>query len=339
MKAAVFYKPHEPLRVEDVETPKIGEEDLLVRVDGCGVCSTDLHYIEGIPTVKKPPLILGHEVSGKVAEVGRNVDDFSEGDEVLLPVLSTCGKCYYCRSGMDNQCINMKMLGNHIDGGFAEYVAFPAKDTLHLPKGIPVREACILADAVAVAYSALRRRASIKAGETLAVYGCGGLGLNFVQMGKAFGATVIAIDINEKKLELAKKLGADETINASEQDPVKEIRRISGMGVDVAAEVIGKPQTIKNAFESVKPAGRVLVVGFTPENLPINAGRLMFREISVHGALGCPKSEYIQIFELLMRGKISLEPLISHRYSLDEINTAFEKLKNGEILGRAIIIP
>jgi D-arabinose 1-dehydrogenase-like Zn-dependent alcohol dehydrogenase len=324
--------------VEEVPEPSIGPGDLLVKVAACGVCHTDMHYIEGVPTVKKPPITLGHEVSGRVVKMGREVRGFREGDPVLLPVLSTCGTCSYCRNGNDNLCPNMLMLGNHIDGGFAEYVAFPAKDAIPLPSEIPLEESCIISDAVAVAYAALKRRAKLLPGETLAVFGCGGLGLNFVQMGKVFGAFTIAVDIADEKLKVAKELGADEVINASREDPVKAIRRIAREGVDVAAEVIGKPEVMRQAFEVVRPGGRVLIVGFSPADLAVNAGRLMFREISILGVLGCPKADYPPLLRLVKEGRIKIKPLVSHKFRLEQINEAFDMLKKGALL-RGIVIP
>ncbi|HJL69788.1 MAG TPA: alcohol dehydrogenase catalytic domain-containing protein, partial [Anaerolineales bacterium] len=149
MKAAVFKAPDQPLSIEEVPTPSPGADEVLVKVAGCGLCHTDLHYLDhGTPTFKKPPLILGHEVSGTVAALGADVSAWSEGDRVLLPAVYGCGQCRLCREGRENICERMVMFGNNVDGGYAEYMLAPAKDTLALPQEIPLVEGCIIADAV-----------------------------------------------------------------------------------------------------------------------------------------------------------------------------------------------
>ncbi|HEX6384629.1 MAG TPA: alcohol dehydrogenase catalytic domain-containing protein, partial [Anaerolineae bacterium] len=146
MKAAVFYAANEPLRVEEVPTPLPGPGEVLVKVAACGLCHTDLHYIDhGVPTFKKPPLILGHEVSGTVAGLGENVTHWKEGDRVLLPAVYGCGQCHYCRTGRENICAHMVMFGNNVDGGYAEYIVAPAKDVIALPEEIPLIEGAIIA--------------------------------------------------------------------------------------------------------------------------------------------------------------------------------------------------
>ena len=192
MKAALMVEAGKPLVVQDVPKPEIGSHEVLVKVAACGVCHTDLHYIDhGTPTFKKPPIILGHEISGTVAACGSSVSKFQEGDPVLLPAVLTCGSCEFCRRGRENICSNMIMFGNHINGGFAEYVATPAKDILPLPKEMPLADASIIADAVSTPYHAVANRGQVRPGDSVAVFGCGGVGINVVQMSALFGADVI----------------------------------------------------------------------------------------------------------------------------------------------------
>jgi len=168
MKAAVFHGSDVGLKIEDIPIPKIGPHDILVKVAACGVCHTDLHYIEhGVPTFKKPPLVLGHEASGVVEAVGGEVKNLVEGQRVLIPAVLTCGRCMFCRMGRENICSNMTMLGNHIDGAYAEYVAVPAKDVLELPESIPLQEASIIADAISTPYHAVKNRAKVRPGDTV----------------------------------------------------------------------------------------------------------------------------------------------------------------------------
>jgi len=208
MKAVVFHGKDVGLKVEDIPVPKITSDQILVKVAACGVCHTDLHYIEhGVPTFKKPPVVLGHEASGVVEEAGADVTNVKKGDRVLIPAVLTCGKCMFCRMGRENICSAMTMVGNHLDGAYAEYVAVPAKDVLDLPESVPLEEASIIADAISTPYHAVKNRAQVKPGDTVVVFGCGGVGINAVQMATAAGGYVIAVDINERKLEWALEFG------------------------------------------------------------------------------------------------------------------------------------
>jgi 6-hydroxycyclohex-1-ene-1-carbonyl-CoA dehydrogenase len=339
VKAAVFHAPKEPLRIEEVDTPSIGDDEILVRVAACGVCHTDLHYIDhGVPTFKKPPLILGHEASGVVEKIGGNVSGLEQGDRVLLPAVVTCGVCPFCRMGKENICQNMRMFGNHVDGAYAEYVVAPGKDAFVLPEEIPLEEGSIIADAISTPYHAVVNRAAVRAGDKVVVFGCGGVGINVVQMASAVGATVIAVDIAENKLEWAKKLGAAETINPTGIDVGKQVRKMTGGGADVALEVIGNPDTIVQAFGCVRSGGRVCIVGYTHKDVPLNAGRIMFREMEVVGSLGCRPVDYPKIIEMARVGAIKVAELVTHRFKLDDIGEAFEVLRKGEAI-RSIVTP
>ncbi len=341
LKAAVFYEKGQPLKIEDVEVPKIDDDEVLVKVAACGLCRTDLHYLHGVPTFKKPPIILGHEISGTVDKVGANVENFKEGDTILIPPVFSCGHCTWCREGRGTICTNQIMVGNHRDGGFAEYVSVPADSIFNLPSNVPLKQASIISDAISTPYHAVVNRGQIKPGEKVAIFGCGGVGLSTVQMAAVVGASVIAIDIFDEKLEMAKKLGASEVINAkNEEDVAKKIRKLTGGGADVAMEVIGIPQTIQDAYNTVKWGGSVIVVGYTHKDITINAGRMMFREIEMKGSLGCGLQDFPKIIELVSTGKLKVEPLVTHQYPLDQINEGFEVLEKGEAtLIRSIAIP
>ena len=342
MKAAVFHGPNQPLNVEEVEIPKIGPHEILVKIAACGVCSTDLHYIDhGVATFKKPPMILGHEPSGIVKEAGSEVKNFKVGDRVLIPPVFSCGYCPNCRLGRENICFNMLMLGNHIDGAYAEYTKVPAKDCHHLPEELPLEESSIIADAISTPYHAVKNRAQVKPGDSVVVFGCGGVGINVVQMAAVAGGLVIAVDVVDKKLEVARKLGAQHAINASgkeDKDLLKEIRTLTGGGADIAIEAIGNPKTIELALNAVKAGGCHCQVGYTHHNVPLNAGRLMFRELEIKGSLGCRPVDFPKIIEMVRIGKIQVKPVVSHSFKLEEINKAFDLLRKGEAL-RSIIIP
>jgi 6-hydroxycyclohex-1-ene-1-carbonyl-CoA dehydrogenase len=340
VKAAVFRGDKSGLRIEAVPTPKPGPNDALIKVAACGVCHTDLHYLEhGVPTFKKPPIILGHEASGVIEAVGTAVSNVRIGQRVLIPAVLTCGHCAFCRAGRENICAHMTMVGNHIDGAYAEYVCVPAKDLLELPTTIPLAEASIIADATSTPYHAVKNRACVRPGDTVVVFGCGGVGINAVQLAAAAGAYVIAVDINDRKLIWAKEFGAAQAINASKVDRVsKEIKKLTGGGADIALEVIGNPKTIEEAFESVRVGGRLCVVGYTHEAVSLIAGKIMFKEIEIVGSLGCRPADYVPLIRMVEQGRVDVRRQVTHRFRLEEIAKAFEVMKEGVSL-RSIVTP
>ncbi len=342
MKAAVFHGPDRPLVLEEVPRPTPGVGEVLVQVAACGVCHTDLHYIDhGVKTFMPPPLILGHEAAGVVAELGPQAagPKRAVGERVLLPAVLPCGACEACRRGRENICGNLRMFGNNIPGAYAEYVVAPAKDCVPMPDDVPLEEGCIIADAISTPYHAVRNRGRVSAGDTVAVFGCGGLGMNVVQCAVACGATVIAVDVNEGKLGTARFLGASAMINPRSTPRVdKEIKKLTGGGADIAFECIGKRETIRAAFDSLRRGGRLCAVGFCPEEVPLAFAKLMYYEIEVVGALGCPTVEYPRLIELVRRGRIQLAPMVTARMPLEDINDAFDLLRRGEGL-RTIVMP
>lgn len=339
MKAARFYGPNQPLKIEDVEIPSPARDEVLVKVCACGLCHTDLHYLDhGVPTFKKPPVILGHEVSGTIEDAGENGDLFEKGDRVLVPPVFTCGKCEMCRTGRENICFKMVMLGNHVDGAYAEYVVAPAKDVIPLPDEIPLEEGSIISDAVSTPFHALLNRGKVKPGDWVVVFGCGGLGLNAVQIAKALGAYVIGIDVKEKKQEYAKSFGADEAL-APEEGIAKKIRKLSGGGAHIAVDAVGSPAVMQTAFSTLRTGGRLLIMGYSNKDLTVNSGRIMFRELEITGTLGCPPYLYPRLLDLVRQGKIKVNELVTHKFPLDEINEAFSLLREGdETLIRAVIL-
>lgn len=325
MKAAVFKEQNKPLVIEEIPIPEPKEGEILVKVSACGVCGTDLHYIEhGTPTFKKPPLILGHEASGIVEKGGGRLQ---KGDRVLIPSVLTCGSCDFCTCGRENLCKNMIMPGNHIDGAYAEFIKVPEKDILCLPDEIPLSNACIIADALSTPYHAVVNRAKVQAGHRVLVLGCGGLGINTVQIASLQGAEVIACDINDKKLEYAIEFGAKYAFNP-QKIGLRDFLKQNGGFVDIAFEVVGSSNTIEEAFKSLKASGKLCIIGYTNENITINAAKIMFFEQEIIGSIGCRISDYKKIFKLVCEDKINIRGLISNRFPLEEINSAFDNIKN-----------
>jgi 6-hydroxycyclohex-1-ene-1-carbonyl-CoA dehydrogenase len=340
MKAAVYHGNGSGLTVEEWPMPAPGAGEILVDVAACGVCHTDLHYLDhGTPTFKKPPIILGHEVAGMVAGIGAGVETFAVGDRVLLPAVLTCGKCEACRTGRENVCEDGMMLGNHMDGGYAEYLVAPAKDAFHLPEEIPLVEGAIIADALTTPYHAVVNRGRVRPGDAVVVVGAGGIGLNIIQMATAVGAHVVAVDVAEEKLAWASRLGAAETVHAPSVDRVdKAVRRAIGGGADIAFEAVGRAVTQEQAMACLKTGGRLVLVGYSPEPMSLNAGRVMFRELEIVGSLGCRPVDYPRVIELARQGKVKVAELVTHRFQLGEIALAFDALRNGQSI-RSVVIP
>ena len=340
MRAAVFYGPNQPLKLEEVPRPKPGPDEVLVQVAGCGVCHTDLHYIDhGVKTFAPPPLILGHEAAGIVVELGAAARGRKEGERVLLPAVVACGACEACRRGRENICDNLRMFGNNMPGAYAEYVVAPAKDCIPMPEEIPLEEGSIIADAISTPFHAVKNRARVRPGESVAVFGCGGLGMNLIQCAVAFGGNVVAVDLNQSKLDMARKLGASAGLNPRDVDRVdKAIKKLTGGGVDVAFEAIGKPETIRLAFDSVRRGGRLCQVGYCAEDVPLSAAKIMYYELEVVGSLGCPTVEYPSLLDLVRRGRIAVTSMVTAKIPLENINDAFDLLRRGEGL-RSVVLP
>ena len=332
MKAAVFHAGGKPLAISDVPAPAPRAGEVVIRVAACGLCHTDLHYLDhGVPTFKSPPIILGHEAAGTVAQLGPGVTGFAEGERVLAPSVWACGRCRFCRAGRENLCIDLVMPGNHTDGAFAEFLAVPAKELVRLPANIPLERACVIADAVSTPYHAVKHRGRVRVGDTVAVVGCGGVGLNVVQCAAVAGASVIAVDVSDARLALAKQLGARHAINPGTTERVdKEVRKLTDGGVDVAFEVVGVPKTVDLAFNLLRKGGRLVVIGFAHDPAPINVGKLMFYELELVGSLGCGAGEYPEIVALVESGRLTLEPIVSGTVPLERINEGLDRLRRGE---------
>lgn len=339
MLAAVFHGTKEGIRVEEVARPSPDAGQAIVKVAACGICHTDLHYLDhGVPTGKAPPVILGHEVTGTIASLGAGKAGLKEGDRVLVPSTWACRRCRSCREGRETICENLVMPGNHADGGFAEFLAVPAAECVLLPDGIPLQEASVVADALSTAFHAVRDRARVRPGDLVAVFGCGGVGLSVVQCAAAAGADVIAVDVRPEALGWARGLGARRVVNARETLSVeKEIRKLTGGGVDTAFEVIGNPKTLAQAFGTLRRGGRLCSVGYCPEEVALPFSRVMFFEQEIVGSLGCPREAYAPLLGMIADNRLKVSPLVTGRFPLARIGEGFDALRAGKGL-RSIVI-
>lgn len=341
MKAVRMVEPGKPLELQRVPIPSAGEEDVLVRVRATGICHSDAHYRAGRSVMGRLPVTLGHEVAGEVEWIGSRVTNVRAGDRVCLHYNISCGDCYYCKTGKEQFCATVKMIGHHIDGGYAEYIAMPARNAIPLPEEISFEEGATLMCASATAFHALRR-GRIKDGETVAVFGVGGLGLSAIQLAKALGAAdVYAVDIKLDKLELASQYGAI-PINASRTDPVEEIRTLTkGKGVDVALEMIGLPITMKQTIEALGVLGRAVIVGLSQMPLEIHPYQtLIGYEAEIIGSNDHLLQELPVLIDMARRKVLDTSHVVSHTIPLEaeKINQRLDELENYTDDVRAVIV-
>ncbi len=332
MKAARLHKIGEELRIDTVKMPQVGASDVLVKVKASGICHSDLNYRGGVGAVARLPITLGHEIAGIIAEIGDQVQDVAREERVCVHYVLGCGNCAYCKDGKENLCVKYQMVGKDVDGGFAEYIKVPARNVLKLSETIPFEQGAILGCAVSTAFHALKR-GGVCAGDTVLIYGVGGVGAHAVQLAaKTFHAgKVIALDIREEKLKLAKKLGAHEVVNVSKSDPVKRTKKITDQRLaDVVLESTGLKGTIQNAIDCLGKGGRLVMVSIGTEEITVSPYKTIIgKEIALIGANDHLKSELAQLIDLVGSGKIDLSSSITHRLSLGDINEGFEILCKG----------
>ena len=342
MKAVRLIEPGKPLEMQSIEIPSVGAKDVLVSVKAAGICHSDAHYRAGRSPAYPLPLTLGHEVAGVVEQAGAEVTQVKVGDRVCLHYMITCGNCVYCNQGYEQFCTTGAMLGKHRDGGYAEYCRLPARSVFRLPDEVPFEQAAILMCSSATSLHAIHK-SRLKPGETLAVYGVGGLGISAIQLARAFGAReVFAVDIKPAKLAMAQQYGAI-PVNAAELDPVAEIRRLTGgRGVDVALELIGLPLTMQQAVRSLAIFGRAAIAGISEgafEVAPYN--ELLNREAEIIGVSDHLAQEIPELIEWVRQGRLDLSGAITHTIPLEAaaINHTLDCLEQFSDQVRVVITP
>ncbi len=342
MRALRLVETRKPLVMQEIPVPAVGPGDVLVSVKAAGICHSDAHYRAGRSPVYPLPMTLGHEVAGVVAQVGEQVIGVKEGDRVCIHYMVTCGQCVYCNQGNEQFCTSGAMIGKYRDGGYAEYICVPARSVFQLPAGISFEQGAVLMCSSATSFHALKK-ARLRAGETVAVYGVGGLGVSAVQLARAFGALeVFAVDIKPVKLELARKFGAV-PIHAAKSDPVAEVERLTdGRGVDVALELVGSSLTMEQAFKSLALKGRLAIAGLTEQPFTIYPYRdLINKEAEIIGVSDHLAQEIPQLLEWVRQGKLDLSGVITRRVPLDEgaVNQVLDNLEMFSEDVRVVIMP
>ena len=331
---ALLLEDYKKLTVSDMPVPEVGAADVLVAIRACGICGSDIHGFDGSSGRRIPPLIMGHEASGVVAKTGSTVKTVSEGDRVTFDSMVSCGSCSFCQRGQMNLCDDRRVLGVSCGdyrqhGCFAEYAVVPEHIVYAMPENLAFEHAAMI-EPVSVAVHAVKRTPVTE--ETNAVVvGTGMIGLLIVQALKAAGCDkIIAVDLADEKLALAKQLGADLGINPNDTDPVATIREATGgHGADLAMEAVGATSTVQTAIEATRKGGHVTLVGNLAPNVDFPLQSVVTRELTVHGS--CASSgEYPECIELLSSGAIQVEPLISAKASLDEGPDWFDRLYAAE---------
>jgi len=342
MKSVRMIETGKPLELQEIPTPNIGEKDVLVHVRAAGICHSDAHYRAGRSAMGMMPITLGHEVAGVVEKVGAQVKNIKVGERVCLHYNITCGDCYWCSTGNEQFCNSVKMLGHHVDGGYAEYIAVPARNAIPLPDEIPFEEGATLMCASATAFHALHK-GRLKAGETVAVFGVGGLGMSAIQLAKAMGAVeVYAVDIQQDKLELASEYKAI-PIDASRVNAIEEIRKLTkGKGVDVSLEMIGLRRTMEQAIDSVGNLGRAVMVGLNQQPIEINTYmQVLGKEAEIIGSNDHLLDELPSLVDMARRKILDTSRVVSQVIPLDadKINQRLDDLENFTSDVRVVIVP
>lgn len=344
MRAVRMVAPGRPVELHELPLPAIGPNDVLIKVQAAGICHSDVHYRAGRSRVDPLPLTLGHEVAGEVVAVGDHVLRHAVGDRVCLHYLVICEQCEHCLAGREQFCVERLMLGHFTDGGWAEYLAVPARNAVALPDAVSYEHGAVMMCSSATSLHALRK-GRLARGETVAVVGVGGLGQSAVQIARALGAgRVIAVDRDPAKLALAERFGAV-PINAagmSVEDTVAAIRAATdGRGVDVALELVGHGDTVQVALKSVAPLGRAVVVGLNDVTVPIDTYRdLIGREAELIGSNDHFLSELEELCAMARAGSLVLDEVVTAEVPLDAaaINGVLDALEAGKAPARTVVV-
>ena len=353
-KSAVLYDAHHPLIIEELDLQDPNENEVLVKVSGAGVCHSDYHYIDGHRAIPAKPIVMGHEGSGIIESVGNNVKSVSPGDKIIFSMDAMCGFCRNCTNGLPTLCTtygrkvtmpdgttrfslnNNNVYQSNGVGTYSEKTVVPADTVVKVSDDTPIDKACLIGCAVITGIGTVVNRAKVEKGSNVAIFGCGGVGLNVIQ-GAVFSSAsiIIAVDKNEFKLKKAIEMGATHTINPDKNDPVESILEITKGGVDYSFEVVGFPEILSQAFQSTCPGGTAVMVGVQPIDAKISVDcndLLLDRSLigAYHGTAR-PRVDFQWLLDLIKNGRLNLDALISRERPLEEVNQAFEDMNAGKV--------
>jgi propanol-preferring alcohol dehydrogenase len=335
-----------PLKLKDVPVPKISPNEALIRVRVCGAGLTVVIMIATPGRITAYPRIPGHEIAGEIVEAGSEVRTFRAGQRVTNHYYLTCGHCRYCRSGRETLCENFRgNVGQGCDGGYAEYVALPERNLVAIPDGVSDLEASVAADAIATPYHACHAEAQVAPGDNVLVIGAGGgVGIHMLQMARLCGGRVLAAEIGEEKMALARELGADEVIDARRGELAKQVKALTaGRGVEAAIDMVGSSETLQAALASLAPAGRMVIIGSKPKavygtdpSFTVNPQEFMRQAQEIHGSRYVNNSEIVRTLELVKLKRI--KAVVNRTFPLEQAEQVHELLRKNAIAGRAALI-
>ncbi len=358
MKAAVFREVGKPLEVEEVEISKPSPREVLIRTAAAGVCHSDLHFVEGLYPAATP-LVLGHESAGIVEEVGANVTYVKPGDHVITCLSVFCGHCEMCLTGHLSLCANPETRRGHEEeprlaknsqpvqqfadlSSFAEQMLVHEHAIVKIREDMPLDRAALIGCGVTTGVGSVFHTAAVEPGSTVAVIGCGGVGLSCINGAELAGAgRIIAIDTIETKLDMAKIFGATDVVNASDVNPVGEVRELTGGGVQYSFEAIGLKQTAEQAFSMLRPGGTATIIGMIPIGVKIElTGAAFLQEKKIQGSMMGSnrfRVDMPRFIDFYLAGKLHLDEMVSKRIQLSQVNEAFADMKSGSV-ARSVII-
>ncbi|HWI16019.1 MAG TPA: alcohol dehydrogenase catalytic domain-containing protein [Burkholderiales bacterium] len=348
MKAMVLHGLGQPLALENVPVPKVGPNDVLVRVRACGIGLTVVNMIATPGRVTAYPRIPGHEIAGEVVKTGKEVSTVRVGQRVTNHFYLTCGQCRNCRSGRETLCLHPGgNVGAACDGGYAEYVKLPARNVVAIPDGVSEVDAAVASDAVATPYHACRKEARIGPGDDVLIIGAGGgVGIHMVQMARLCGGRVLAADIGEDKLALARQAGADVSLDVRKGPLVDQVLTATeGRGADAAIDVVGSRDTLTSAMRALGMGGRMVIIGTQPKavyetdpSFTVNPVEFLHRGLELHSSRYVTLSEIEQTLELVRQGRI--KPVVTRLFELHEVQQAHDLIRSSQTMGRvAMTIP
>lgn len=338
MRAVRYHGPKQPLKLEDVPAPTPEPGQVVVQVKAAGLCHTELHFLSGLLDLGVRPVTLGHEVVGRVAQVGAGVTDVEEGDRVIVYYYAGCGRCRHCLVGDENLCGALHAQYGFIsDGGFASALKVPARNCIPLPDHVSDEAAAPIGCSVTTGLHAMNL-ARISPGNVVLVYGIGAVGLGIVQLASRAGAEVIAVSRSAVKLEKAMSLGAAHAIDATADSVAERVRDITaGHGADVVMELVATKATMEESTKAIAKRGRLVFIGYSEDSYTVHPIQLVITEASVMGSVGNTLAELNQAVELVSRGIVTT--VVDRTLPLDEFQTGIDALTRNEPVGRVVLLP
>jgi len=333
MRAARFDQGSRKLTLEVVPVPQPGPLEALVRVQACGICLSDVHLIDGSLPGMLPVLTPGHEAAGVIEALGEQVQGWRVGQRVAMAGGKPCFSCANCSRGRLDECLQFMIMGFAYDGAWAEYVVVPAMALTQVPDHVPIEQAAILADAVSTPYAGLVERAGLRAGETVGLWGIGGLGVHAVQIARMVGAaTIVAVDPNAAARERALEMGADHALDPTTQDVQAEVMAITrGLGLDLAVDLYGANAVLAQGASCLGRHGRLLMVGLSLEPIQLGPGVLLgVQSQSILGHLGYAKRHLDELVDLVASGRLDVSKSVTEVMPLSEVARGVERLASKE---------